>query len=298
MGFLLPNLIPVQDAKPAICMNKEDMEFWIFPLDNPELYTFYSEQEKNVSLYYVLYIENVARDYSAEAKEVLCLRDNTVLLIDNYLVPVFHRLRLRGYLIVLTKTFCATAENVALLRLCFFYTRSGIIDMGQVNEYQKKCLDLIMKEYNSPYDDMQAPLIRNVLANMVLLSTRVNYEGQLRAGHLLTSALQIAEMIDIHAAAEKKKAFYANKLGITGRVLDKSLMIIYQTTFKKILINKLMIDAMRLLVFSDKTVSQIACELGYDPSNFNSLFLKWKGMLPKDLRINYRNIIYEIESAY
>jgi AraC-like DNA-binding protein len=275
------------------------MEFWIFPLDSPELDRFYSEQERYVSLYCAIYIEKVTGDYSAETKKVLHLQDETILLIDNYLAPVFIRSRLKGYLIILTEAFFETAESIALLRLAFFHRQpEGIIDMGQVNEYQKKCISLVINEYYSPNDEMQALLIRNVLVNMIFLSSTVNYEGQLRAGHLLNYALQFTDLIGKYASREKKKIFYANNIGITGKVLDKSLRLIYQTTFKEILIGKVLIDAMRLLVFSDKSIALIAHELDYDPSNFNSLFFKRKEMYPKDLRVNYRKVVNEIESAY
>jgi AraC-like DNA-binding protein len=278
--------------------NVNDMGFWIFSWNNPELYRFYSEQIHNDSLYYILYIKKCGQDVSSETKEVLHLREESILLVDSYLVPIFYRLRLDGYVVIISEEFCASDENRALLKLVFFHNQpEGIIDMGDINKYQKKCIDLLYKEYSSPYDDLQASMIKNLLVNIALFSSIVNYEGQLKSGHLLKYALQFMDLVDNYALVEKKKSFYADRIGITEKMLSKALQFIYHKSYKEILTNRIIIEAMRLLVFSDENITRIADELGYNISDFIKFFSKRKGMHPKELRINYRKILNEIENG-
>jgi AraC-like DNA-binding protein len=279
-------------------MNKNNIGFRFFLLDDPELYRFYSEQMNNNSLYYALYIEKPTREVSSETKEVLHLRENAILLVDSYLIPIFYRLRLEGCAIIILEPFCSLRDR-ALLKSSFFHNQpEGIIDMGCVNTYQKKCINVLYTEFYSRYDELQVSVLRNLLVNIALLSPTVDYEGQFKFGHLLNYALQLVDLVDNYAFSEKKKKFYINKIGVTEKTLDKSLQCIYRKTFREILANRIMIEAMKLLVFSDKTITRIAYELGYDVSNFIKFFFQRKGIHPKDLRTNYRRIITEIENGY
>lgn len=273
------------------------MKCWIFPLDSLDLYRFYSAHTDDASLYYALYIEKCMQDLSAGTKEALYLRDDSVLLVDSYLIPIYCRLHLKGYVIIIADAFFRLNEHKALLKLSFSHVRpEGIIDMGYLNEDQKKCMDLLYLEYCSRHDDMQAPALRNLLVNMVLLSSTVNYEGQLKSGHLLNHALQFMGLVDSYAVREKKISFYAGRIGITEKALRKSLQFIYNKTFREILSSRILIEAMKLLVFSNRSITRIAHELDYDVSDFIRFFSHGKGMHPKDLRTSYRRIINEIEN--
>jgi len=275
------------------------MEFWIFALNNPEICHFYAAQADNTSLYYVLCIEECLEDFTFEKRKVMHLRDKCLLLIDHYLVPIFCQLPLKGYLIALTEAFCESDIHKALLKLVFFYNApEGIRDLGALNEAQEKCLNNIYKEYHSTGDDLQIPIIRSLLVNLFLLSTETNYNAPLKAGHLLTHALQFTDLVNECAFQERKKSFYAHKIGVTETTLIKALQVIFNRTFKEILIYKTLIEAMKMLVFTDKSITQIAHELNYDTSNFNKLVLKWKGMSPKDLRVNYRKLAEHVEYNY
>ncbi|GAB6010092.1 helix-turn-helix domain-containing protein [Dysgonomonas reticulitermitis] len=280
-------------------MDKKDIEFWVFLPDSPELYQFYLDHISDNSIYYAVYIEKYTREVSPETKEVLYLRNNSILLVDSYLIPLFCHLHIKGYVIIISMAFFESNEYRILLKLLFFHNQpTGIIDLGYINESQKECIDMLYKEYCSPYDKLQVSILRNLVVNLFLLSSTANYEGQLKSGHLLNYALQFSELVNDYAFFEKGKRFYADKIGITEKALDKSLQFIYHKTFKEILANRILIEAMKLLVFSDKTITQIAHELGYDASNFIKFFSLRKRIHPKDLRIDYRKILNEIENGY
>ncbi|MDR0295599.1 MAG: helix-turn-helix domain-containing protein [Prevotellaceae bacterium] len=279
--------------------NKNSTEFWIFSLDDPELYHFYTAQANNTSLYYTLCIEECLEDFTSERRNIMHLRNKCILLIDSYLVPVFCQLPLKGYLIVVTESFCELDIHKALLKLVFFHnTPEGVRDLGNMNDMQEKCISLVYKEYHNAPDDLQIPIIRSLIINLYLLSTETNYDKPMKVGHLLNYALQFMDLINEYASREKKKSFYAEKIGITEKVLTHALQAIFNRSFRELLMYKILIDAMKKLVFTDNSVTQIAHELNYDASGFNKLFLKWKGMYPKDLRVNYRKLVEHVEYNY
>jgi AraC-like DNA-binding protein len=279
--------------------DKKNMEFWMFSLDDPELHQFYATQADNASLYCAVYIHECTGNYPPEVKKVLHLRDEAVLLLDPYLIPIFLHLSLNGYILFQTEAFCETNQTKALLKFVFCHNApEGITDLGCFDDDEKKCLELIYQEYSREYDDFQPVVLRNLIRIMLLLSKRITYTVRLKSGHLLNRALQFMDLVHQYAFQEKKKSFYTSKIGITEKMLSQVLRATFDRTFKEILMYKTIIEAMRMLVFSDKSITQIADELNYDVSDFNKLFMKWKGMSPKDLRVNYRNVIKRIENAY
>ena len=280
--------------------DKNSMEYWVFSLGDPELYHFYTAQAENTSLYYALCIEECMEDFSYDRKEIMHLRNKCILLINSYLVPVFCQLPLKGYLIALTEAFCELDEIKALLRIVFFHdTPEGIIDLGSMNEQQEQCMELIYKEYhNNEPDDLQIPILRNLTVNLFLMSSVEKLTKPLRAGHLMGYALQFMDLVNEYAFIEKQKDFYAKKIGITEKTLTLALHTIYQKTFREILTYKTLIEAIKMLVFTDQNITQIAHDLNYDVSGFNKLFLKWKGMYPKDLRINYQKLIEHVKNNF
>ncbi|MDR0824456.1 MAG: helix-turn-helix domain-containing protein [Prevotella sp.] len=277
-------------------MNEEDIGFWVFSLKDPRLYQFYTEHARDMSLYYILYVNKYRRDFSPEIKDVLQLQEDSILLIDSYLLPIFCRLYLKGYIVIISEKFCETDRSKALLKFCFSLSQP-ILNMGGITEYQRKCMALLYTEYLSPSDDLQPSMLRNLLANIALLSTEVNYERQFKSGHLLSYALLFVDLLRTHASAKRKKAFYADKMGITEKLLDKSLQVVYNKTFREMLTDRILNEAVRLLVFSDKNITQIAIELNFDVSSFIKLFIKNRGVHPKDLRTNYRILINAIENV-
>ncbi|MDR0509666.1 MAG: helix-turn-helix domain-containing protein [Rikenellaceae bacterium] len=288
-------------------MEKDDIGFWIFALDDPELHEFYSKRElgrekelkKNGRFYYAIYIKQCHRSFPPDVTQVLHLRDQVILLIEPYLLPIYCRLPLQGYAIIVTEAFSGSEEILALLKLTFSYIEpEGIIDTGAINEAQSRCTELLYNEYCHNYDQWQPSMLRNLSINMMLLSSTIPYELHIRSGHLLNYALQFMELLDNYAFFEKSKAFYAGKIGITEKILTQALWAIYNKTFKEILMGRVLIEAMRMLVFEDKSITQIAHDLDYDASGFNKMFVKWKGMTPKELRVNYRKVVTYVENGY
>jgi AraC-like DNA-binding protein len=277
------------------------MGFWIFSPDDPEFHRFYTTQAGNAPLYCILCIRECTGNCSPEAKALFHLRNNAILLLDPwsiYLLPVYLRMRLKGYAIILTEAFCSSDRAKALLKYYFFRDLSdAVTELGSYNDDLKTCIDLIYEEYGNPYDDLQISILRNLMLNLMLLSSRKHSTLRIRDGHLLDCALRLIALINQHAFRERKKSFYADRLGITTSVLDQALHETYRKTFREILVYRTLTEAMRLLVFSDTSVAQIAHGLSCDVSDFNKLFLKWKGMSPYSLRADYRKIIQHIENA-
>lgn len=78
---------------------------------------------------------------------------------------------------------------------------------------------------------------------------------------------------------------YARRLGRSTKTLTRAAAA-RGTTPKAVIDDRLVLEAQRLLVFTERTVADIAAELGFDdPSNFSTFFRRSAGLTPNAFRL-------------
>lgn len=86
--------------------------------------------------------------------------------------------------------------------------------------------------------------------------------------------------------------FYAAKLFMTSRNLNIICQHILQQSVSEIIETRKLIEAKNLLISTDKSVSEIGFELGYnEKSYFTSVFRKKSGQTPTEFREEMRNLL-------
>ena len=96
---------------------------------------------------------------------------------------------------------------------------------------------------------------------------------------------QFQLLLDQHITEHKKVSFYAELLHITPRKLGDTIKLILNNTTENIILQRLLIEAKRQLKYTNKTVTQVAYDLGFqDNSYFTKFFKKMTNMTPKQYR--------------
>jgi AraC family transcriptional regulator, transcriptional activator of pobA len=86
--------------------------------------------------------------------------------------------------------------------------------------------------------------------------------------------------------------FYAEKLFMTARNLNLICQNILQQSVSEIIETRKLIEAKNLLISTDKSVSEIGFELGYnEKSYFTTVFKRKSGQTPSEFREEMRKII-------
>ena len=81
--------------------------------------------------------------------------------------------------------------------------------------------------------------------------------------------------------------YYCDKLGVSVSLLTKYTQEFEKRTPLKIIIERIIIAAKRMLRYSTLSIKEISLELGYDdPSYFSKFFKRYTGLLPADFREN------------
>ncbi len=136
--------------------------------------------------------------------------------------------------------------------------------------------------------DAQFLKLPMALANQVALrlASRECDQQLEKVGHNESIVIKIKHMLEANPDNIPTMEQSAEALHITSRTLRRQLNT-FDTSFQDILNEVRKSRALKLLKTTDKSVDDIAHELGYsDPSNFGRAFRKWVGKSPKAFRDN------------
>jgi AraC family transcriptional activator of pobA len=90
---------------------------------------------------------------------------------------------------------------------------------------------------------------------------------------------QFKHLIEQHFRMQHKVADYAEQLHITPNYLNDVVKAELQTSAKNIIINRIVLEAERLAVWSDLSAKEVGYALGFeDPAHFNRVFKAQKGV--------------------
>ncbi|MEL1239445.1 helix-turn-helix domain-containing protein [Flavobacterium flavipallidum] len=95
----------------------------------------------------------------------------------------------------------------------------------------------------------------------------------------------LEQLLEQKYKEEKSAAFYASELNITLKHLNRICKDILKKTTTEVIVNRVILEAKRMLLDKNWTVNEIAFVLGYDDySYFSRLFKKHSGMTPTEFR--------------
>lgn len=99
---------------------------------------------------------------------------------------------------------------------------------------------------------------------------------------------QFKKLLARHVQTQKSPSAYAAMLNVSETYLNEALKKTTGLSVSYWILNEVMLEAKRLLYYSDQNVKQIAHNLGYeDHAYFSRLFKKAEGVTPLTFRDCY-----------
>jgi len=149
-------------------------------------------------------------------------------------------------------------------------------------------LDLLREEVEQPAGPESAELRRHLLSAALLWAQRWR-EAQLEGGGATRADVQLQqrflETLERDFANSHEAAHYSAELGVTTGTLSRTLMRLGGRTAKQLILDRVLLEAARLLRFSDLSVKEIAARLGFtDQFAFSKAFKRQRGEAPLDFR--------------
>jgi AraC family transcriptional regulator, transcriptional activator of pobA len=149
-------------------------------------------------------------------------------------------------------------------------------------------LDLLRLEVERPSGPESTELRRHLLSAALLWAQRWR-EAQLESGGATSSDMtlhrEFLEALERDFASNHEARHYASELGVTTGTLSRVLVKLTGLTTKQLILERVMLEAARLLRFSDLSVKEIAARLGFsDQFAFSKAFKRHRGEAPLDFR--------------
>lgn len=143
-------------------------------------------------------------------------------------------------------------------------------------------------------DSSAEEMIRTYLKQMIIHATRIWKKQNLDndtvkiPGHELDIFRDFSRYLEIHFREKHNVADYADLLHVVPKTLTHRFRNLNLESPNQMIINRILLEAKRLLLYTDKPVKEIAYTLGYeDPAYFNRLFTGKTGSTPTNFRKNY-----------
>jgi AraC family transcriptional activator of pobA len=149
-------------------------------------------------------------------------------------------------------------------------------------------LDLLREEVERPVGPESAELRRHLLSAALLWAQRWR-EAQLEGGGAARADVQLQqqflETLERDFSKSHEAGHYSAELGVTTGTLSRTLTRLTGRTTKQLILDRVLLEAARLLRFSDLSVKEIAARLGFtDQFAFSKAFKRQRGEAPLDFR--------------
>jgi len=153
-------------------------------------------------------------------------------------------------------------------------------------------INLLNGQFNSDeYSPFYSQLVHSLLDALLCMYAKV-YESADKPNQKSSRIFQITQRFKTllleNIKKEKSPSFYAMQLNISETYLNDAVKGITGFTVTYWLMNEIMLEAKRLLIYSQLSVKEIANHLGYeDHTYFSKLFKKQSHTTPTDFRKNF-----------
>lgn len=180
-------------------------------------------------------------------------------------------------------------QEVSCNGILFYGTQDvPVIKIPKEQNSKFKLLYKVFIDEFSTQDKIQGDMLQMLLKRLIIICTRLAKE-QLALKRIDHTQVEIVRrfnfLVDMHFRTKRQVSDYADMLNKSPKTLANIFLIYNQKTPHQIIHERIVLEAKRLLQFSDKQTKEIAYELGFEePANFTNFFKKLVGQSPSEYR--------------
>ncbi|MBC3845581.1 AraC family transcriptional regulator [Winogradskyella echinorum] len=180
-------------------------------------------------------------------------------------------------------------QEVSCAGILFFgNTNIPVIHLNDTERYKFKTLHDVFIDELETEDNIQAEMLRMLMARFIIKCTRLlkTKEGIVETPKSSKVDLlrEFNFLVEQHFKTEHSVAFYAEKLFRSPKTLSNNFAKLNRSPLQ-IIHERIVLEAKRLLTYTNKTAKEIAFEIGFeDPSHLSRLFKKHTSLTPSNYK--------------
>lgn len=149
--------------------------------------------------------------------------------------------------------------------------------------------DVFVEEFSTP-DNIQGDMLQMLLKRLIIMSTRLAKDQHIVQSfnnEQIDIIRKFNFLVDLNYRTKRKVSDYAEMLFKSPKTLSNLFSIYNQKSPQQIILDRIALEAKRLMRFTDKQNQEIAYDLGFnDPTHFSRFFKKMTQMTPSEYREN------------
>ena len=180
-------------------------------------------------------------------------------------------------------------KEVGCAGLLFFGNiKNPVVHLNEKDRIKFNMLHEVFIDELETKDTIQAEMLRMLMARFIIKSTRLlkaKERFDTKTGDTKTDLLRAFNvLVEDHFRTEHRVQFYADALYKSPKTLSNNFAKL-NTGPLKIIHERVVLEAKRLLMYTDKAAKEIAYELGFeDASHLSRLFKKHTSLSPSDFK--------------
>ncbi|GAA4890637.1 helix-turn-helix domain-containing protein [Flaviramulus aquimarinus] len=180
-------------------------------------------------------------------------------------------------------------QEVSCAGLLFFgNVHIPIIELDEKEHRKLNILHEVFLDELETKDTIQAEMLRMLMARFIIISTRLlkAKEGFVETAKNTKIYLlrEFNMLVESHFKTEHSVSYYADRLFKSPKTLSNTFAKL-NTSPLQIIHERIILEAKRLLIYTDKTAKEIAHEVGFEEaSHLSRLFKKQTNLSPSDFR--------------
>ncbi len=178
-------------------------------------------------------------------------------------------------------------KEVSCMGILFY--GNSTIPIIELSTKERSKLDVfhqIFLEELDTVDTIQAEMLRMLMARFIITTTRlVKQQGDYGTNENQVDLIkEFNALVEFNFRKEHSVGFYAEKLFKSPKTLSNNFAKFDKSPLQ-IIHDRIILEAKRLLIYTDKTAKEIAYEIGFeDASHLSRMFKKHTSFSPSDFR--------------
>jgi AraC-like DNA-binding protein len=178
----------------------------------------------------------------------------------------------------------AVFEKGSFVKSKIKLTDDEIIDLNQ-------CISIIDRRLNQGPQPVGKDIVHSLLSSYIGMIAEI-YQKCFPVSinnRLATITSQFKSLLSANYQSLKRPSEYADNLNLSLSYLNEAVKKTIGLSVSDCIRNEIVLQAKRLLFYTNQSIKEIACSLGYDDyAYFTRLFSKSAGISPTQFRANYR----------
>jgi AraC family transcriptional regulator, transcriptional activator of pobA len=152
----------------------------------------------------------------------------------------------------------------------------------------ERLLEVFEEEFESE-EDIKTTMLRMLLVRLIINITRLAKKQYLGKEEVIEEKFNLIRqfnlLVEIHFRKEHQVTFYADLLNKSPKTVANTFSLYSKKTPLQTIHERIVTEAKRLFYFTDKSVKEIADDLGFeDVAHFSRFFKNFTSINPSDLR--------------